>query len=131
VAAARDEVVDIIRKIWPYVLVGIGIGIGAAIHGWVPAGFFADYAGPDNPIAVPIATLVGAPLYANVASVIPLVQALHGAGIALGTLMAFMMAVVGLSIPSFILLRLPLLLIFHAAVVVGILVIGLLFNLVT
>ncbi len=132
VAAARDEVVDITSKIWPYVLVGIGIG--AVIHGWVPAGFFATYAGPDNPAAVPVATLVGAPLYANVASVVPLVEALHGAGMALGTVMAFMMSVVALSVPSLILLRrvlkVPLLVIFHLAVVLGILVIGLLFNLV-
>jgi uncharacterized protein len=133
VEAAREEVADITKRIWPYVLVGIAIG--AAIHGWVPAGFFAAYAGPDNALAVPVATLVGAPLYANVASVVPLVEALHGTGMALGTVMAFMMSVVALSVPSFILLRrvlkLPLLLLFHAAVVVGILVIGLLFNLTT
>ncbi len=133
VAAARDEVADIVAKVWAYVLVGIGIG--AAIHGWVPAGFFADVAGPDNPLAVPVVTVVGAPLYSNVAAVIPLVKALHGAGVAIGTAMAFMMAVVGLSIPSFILLRrvlkLPLLLLFHAAVVVGIIVIGVLFNLIS
>ena len=133
VEAARDEVVDIVRRIWPYVLVGIGIGAG--IHGWVPAGFFATYAGPDNPLAVVVATVVGAPLYSNVAAVIPLIEALHGTGMALGTVMAFMMSVVGLSVPSFVLLRrvltMPLLLIFHGAVIVGILVIGFLFNLVT
>jgi uncharacterized protein len=132
VDAAREEVVDIVEKVWVYVLVGIGIGAG--IHGWVPAGFFADVAGPDNPLAVPVVTVVGAPLYSNVAAVIPLVKALHGAGVAIGTAMAFMMAVVGLSIPSFILLRrvltMPLLLLFHAAVIVGILVIGLIFNLI-
>jgi uncharacterized protein len=132
VLAARDEVVDIVRKVWAYVLVGIGIGAG--IHGWVPAGFFAGVAGPDNPLAVPVVTIAGAPLYSNVAAVIPLVKALHGAGVAIGTAMAFMMAVVGLSIPSFILLRrvlkVPLLLLYHAAVIVGILVIGVLFNLI-
>jgi uncharacterized protein len=132
VVAAREEVVDIVAKVWIYVLVGIGIGAG--IHGWVPAGFFADVAGPDNPLAVPVVTIVGAPLYSNVAAVIPLVKALHGAGVAIGTAMAFMMAVVGLSIPSFILLRrvlmTPLLLLFHAVVIVGILVIGFVFNLI-
>jgi uncharacterized protein len=132
VEAARDEVTDIVGKIWPYVL--IGIGIGAAIHGWLPEDFFAAYAGPDNPLAVPIVTLVGAPLYANVASVVPLVQALSAKGMALGTLMAFMMSVVALSVPSWILLRrvlkLPLLALYTAVVVAGILVIGFLLNLV-
>lgn len=130
VEAARDEVTDITKKIWPYVL--IGIGIGAGIHGWVPEGFFATYAGPDNPLAVPVATIVGAPLYANVASVVPLVEALHATGMALGTVMAFMMSVVALSVPSLVMLRrvlkIPLLALFHGVVIVGILTIGLLFN---
>ena len=132
VAAARAEVTDIVKRIWPYVLVGIGIGAG--IHGWVPEDFFAAHAGPDNTWAVPLAAVAGVPLYANVASVIPLVEALHGAGIGLGTLMSFMMSVVALSVPSLILLRrvitMPLLVIFTVTVTVGILIIGLLFNLI-
>ncbi len=130
--AAKTETVDIVRKIWPYVLVGIGLG--AMIHGWLPEDFFAAHAGPDNPFAVPVAAIAGIPLYANVASVVPLVEALWAKGMGLGTLMAFMMSVVALSLPSLILLKrvlkTPLIVIFTAVVTVGILVIGYLFNLV-
>ncbi|MDZ7802046.1 MAG: permease [Trueperaceae bacterium] len=100
---AKDEVVDILRRIWPFLLVGIGLG--AAIHGWVPEAAFASWAGPDQPLAVPIAVLLGIPLYANVAGVLPLIEALHAKGLALGTLLAFMMAVVALSLPETVLLR--------------------------
>ncbi|MEX2501203.1 MAG: permease [Trueperaceae bacterium] len=98
-----DEVVDVLRRIWPYLLVGIGLG--AAIHGWIPDAFFARWAGPDQALAVPIAVLMGVPLYANVAGVIPMIEALHAKGLAIGTLLAFMMAVVALSLPEMILLR--------------------------
>jgi uncharacterized protein len=131
VDAARAEVVDLVRKIWPYVLVGIGLG--AAIHGWVPEGFFARWAGPDNPWALPFAAVAGLPLYANVASVVPLVQALSAKGVALGTLMAFMTSVVALSLPSLIMLRRvikpPLLALFAAVVGTGAMLVGALFNL--
>ena len=131
-AAARAETLDILRKVWPYVLVGIGLG--AAIHGWVPEDFFASYAGPDNPLAVPLAAVAGIPLYANVASVVPLVEALWVKGMGLGTLMAFMMSVVALSLPSLVLLKrvlkIQLIAIFTAVVTVGILAIGYLFNLI-
>ncbi len=130
--AARTETVDILRKVWPYVLVGIGLG--AAIHGWVPEDFFAAHAGPDNPLAVPLAAVAGIPLYANVASVVPLVEALWTKGMGLGTLMAFMMSVVALSLPSLVLLKrvlkIQLIAIFTGVVTVGILAIGYLFNLI-
>lgn len=133
VDASRSETRDVISRIWPYVLVGIALG--AAIHGWVPEGFFEDYAGGDNPTSVLVATLLGVPLYANPAGVVPLAEALHAKGAALGTVMAFMMSVVALSPPSLVMLRRvlkpPLLAIFTGIVTVGILVIGILFNLVT
>jgi uncharacterized protein len=133
VDAAADETRDITRKVVPYVLVGIALGAG--IHGWVPAGFFAEHAGTANPWAVPVAAVAGIPLYANVASVIPLVDALAAKGVSLGALMAFMMSVVALSAPSLVLLRRvlkpPLIVLFTGVVTLGILAIGYLFNLVT
>jgi uncharacterized membrane protein YraQ (UPF0718 family) len=128
---ARTEVHSIFSKIWPYLL--IGIGIGAVIHGWTPDDFFAKYAGTDDPFAVPIAVLLGIPLYSNAAGTIPLVEALHAKGVALGTSLAFMMSVVALSLPEMVLLRRVLrprlLATFVAVVALGILVTGLLFNL--
>jgi len=128
----RQEVQNIIAKIWPYLLVGIGVG--AAIHGWVPEDFFVDVAGPDNPLAVPVATLVGIPLYSNAAAVLPLVEALHAKGLAMGTVLAFMMSVVALSVPELILLRRVLkprlLAVFVAVVGTGVMTVGFLFNLI-
>jgi uncharacterized membrane protein YraQ (UPF0718 family) len=98
-----EEVVAILSRIWPYLLAGIGIG--AVIHGWAPEGFFATYAGPGNPFAVLIAVGIGIPLYSNAAGVLPLVEAMHDKGLPMGTLLAFMMAVVALSLPEIILLR--------------------------
>jgi hypothetical protein len=131
-AIAREEVRTIISKIWPYLLAGIGIG--AAIHGWVPEGFFVRYAGPDNPLAVPVAVALGIPLYSNAAGILPLVEALHAKGLAIGTVLAFMMSVVALSVPELVLLRRVLkprlLAVFVGVVGVGILAVGFLFNLV-
>jgi uncharacterized membrane protein YraQ (UPF0718 family) len=131
-AMGREEVVSILRKIWPYLLVGIGIG--AAIHGWVPEDFFVSAAGPDNPLAVPVAVGVGVPLYSNAAGVLPLVEALHAKGLAMGTVLAFMMSVVALSVPELVLLRRVLkprlLAVFVAVVAAGILTVGLVFNLI-
>lgn len=122
-----DEVVDILRRIWPFLLVGIGLG--AAIHGWMPEAFFARWAGPDQPLAVPFAVVLGVPLYANVAGVLPLIEALHAKGLAIGTLLAFMMAVVALSLPETILLRRVLkprlIALFITVVASGILLLGL------
>ncbi|WP_024288302.1 permease [Cellulomonas sp. KRMCY2] len=125
-----EEVGVILRKIWPYLLVGIGLG--AAIHGWAPEDFFAAYAGAGNPFAVLIAVAIGIPLYSNAAGIMPLVEALHDKGLPMGTLLAFMMAVVALSLPELILLRRvlkPQLIAFFVGVVgVGIIAVGYLFN---
>jgi uncharacterized membrane protein YraQ (UPF0718 family) len=131
-AMGREEVVSILRKIWPYLVVGIGIG--AAIHGWVPEDFFVGAAGPDNPLAVPVAVGIGVPLYSNAAGVLPLVEALHAKGLAMGTVLAFMMSVVALSVPEMVLLRRvlkpKLLGVFVGVVAAGILAVGVLFNLI-
>lgn len=130
VAAARSETGEILRTVWPYVLVGIGLGAG--IHGWVPADFFVATGIADSAWSVPVATVAGVPLYANVAGVVPLVEAVYAKGLGLGTAMAFMMSIVALSLPALILLkrvmRLPLLLIFTAVVTAGIVGIGFLFD---
>jgi uncharacterized protein len=125
-----EEVGTILRKIWPYLLVGIGLG--AVIHGWAPEDFFTTYAGPGNPFAVLIAVGIGIPLYSNAAGILPLVEALHDKGLPMGTLLAFMMAVVALSLPEMILLRRvlkPQLLGIYVAVVgSSIIAVGYLFN---
>lgn len=127
---AKDYTLDILKKVWPYVLVGIGIG--AWIHGYVPQDLLARYAGADKWYAVPLATLVGIPLYSNAAGIIPLVSALTEKGVALGTTLAFMMAVTGLSLPEFMILRrvmkVKLLFIFFGIVGAGIMFTGFLFN---
>ena len=125
-----EEVGLILRKIWPYLLVGIALG--AAIHGWAPEDFFTQYAGAGNPFAVLIAVLVGIPLYSNAAGIMPLVQALHDKGLPMGTLLAFMMAVVALSLPELILLRRvlkpQLIATFVGVTGAGIIAVGYLFN---
>jgi len=127
---AWEYTLDILKTVWPYVL--IGIGLGAWIHGYVPENFLARWAGADKWYAVPLATLVGIPLYSNAAGVIPLVSALTEKGVALGTTLAFMMAVTGLSLPEFLILRrvmkLKLLFIFFGIVGTGIMFTGFLFN---
>jgi uncharacterized membrane protein YraQ (UPF0718 family) len=129
-AYARDYVKEIVGKVWPYVVVGIGVG--AVMHGYVPADFLAKYAGPDNLFAVPIAVLVGVPLYSNAAGVIPLVSVLVEKGMAMGTVLAFMMAVVGLSLPEAIILRKvlkpKLIAVYFGINAVGIMAIGYVFN---
>ncbi len=126
----RGEVASILRKVWPYLLVGIGVG--AVIHGWAPEDWFAAHA--TGALGVPIAVVIGVPLYSNAAGVMPLVEVLHDKGVPMGTLLAFMMSVVALSLPEMILLRRvlkPKLIATYVGVVAsGILVTGLLFNLV-
>lgn len=126
-----EEVAGILRKIWPYLLVGIGLG--AVIHGWVPTDFFTTYAGPGNPLGVLVAVAIGVPLYSNAAGILPMVEALYDKGLPMGTLLAFMMAVVALSLPELILLRRvlrpPLLAAFVGVTATGIILIGYLFNL--
>lgn len=125
-----EEVATILRKIWPFLLVGIGLG--AVIHGWAPEDFFATYAGADNPFAVLVAVAIGVPLYSNAAGVLPLVDALYDKGLPMGTLLAFMMAVVALSLPELILLRRVLkprlIATFVGVVAAGIVAVGYLFN---
>jgi uncharacterized membrane protein YraQ (UPF0718 family) len=124
------EVRNILGKIWPYLL--LGIGLGAVIHGWVPADLFVRYAGANNPLAVPVAVLLGIPLYSNAAGILPLIEVLHQKGVPMGTLLSFMMAVVALSLPEMILLRQvlkPRLIVIWVSVVgMGIILTGYLFN---
>ncbi|MFN4009739.1 MAG: permease [Pannonibacter sp.] len=130
---ARDQVTDIIRRVWPYVL--IGVGIGALIHNWIPADMISALIGQDKWWAVPVAVGVGIPMYADIFGTLPIAEALVGKGVGLGTVLAFMMAVTALSLPSLILLKkvvkLPLLITFVAVVATGILAIGFVFNAVT
>jgi hypothetical protein len=127
---ARDYTRDLLKKIWPYVV--IGVGIGAFIHGFVPQDFLARWAGRDNPFAVPLAVVLGVPLYSNAAGVIPIVQALTAKGMAIGTVLAFMMAVTALSLPEAIILKNVLknrlLVTFFGIVAVAIVMVGYLFN---
>jgi uncharacterized protein len=127
---AIDYTKDIFKQVWLYVM--LGVGIGAFIHGYVPIEFVTKYAGNGNPFAVIIAVIIGVPLYSNAAGTIPIVQALMEKGLALGTTLAFMMAVTSLSLPEFIILRKVLkprlLLTFFGTVAVGIIIIGYLFN---
>ena len=127
---ARDYTKDLLKRIWPYVL--IGIGVGGFIHGYVPSDFLLRYAGPGNPFAVPVAVLIGVPLYSNAAGTIPIVQALMGKGLPIGTVLAFMMAVTALSFPEAVILKnvlkIRLLLIFFGVVAVAIIAVGYLFN---
>ncbi len=127
---ARGYVIEILRKIWPYVVVGIGIG--AFIHGYAPQDLLLHVAGKGNPLAVPVAVLIGVPLYSNAAGTIPIVQALMEKGMATGTALAFMMAVTALSLPEAIILRKvlkpKLLAIYFGIGAVTIIIIGYLFN---
>jgi len=121
---------DLVRRILPYIL--IGIGIGAFIHGYVPTELVVAIGGPGNPLAVPLVVLIAIPLYSNAAGTIPIVQALLGKGMALGTTLAFMMAITAISLPEFIILKkvikTPLIAVFAAIVTTGILFVGYLFN---
>lgn len=121
---------EILGKVWPYVLGGIAVG--AAIHGYVPEGVLASFMGKGAWWSVPLAVIIGVPIYSNAAGVIPIVQALVEKGAALGTVLAFMMAVVGLSLPETIILRRvlkwQLLAVFIGVVATGIIIVGYLFN---
>jgi hypothetical protein len=128
--AGFASVREIVGKVWPYILVGIAIGAG--IHGYVPADFMASFMGKDAWWAVPLAVIVGVPMYTNAAGVIPVVQALLAKGAALGTVLAFMMSVIALSLPEMVILRkvlkLRLIATFVAVVASGILLVGFVFN---
>jgi hypothetical protein len=129
---ARRYTQSIIKKVWIYIIVGIGIG--ALIHGYVPTDFLAQYAGSGKWYAVPLAVLIGIPLYSNAAGIVPLVSVLTEKGVSLGTTLAFMMAVTGLSLPEFMILKKvmkpKLIAIFASIVGIGIIFTGYLFNLV-
>lgn len=127
---AREQVVEIVRRVWLYVL--LGVGIGAVIHGWIPVGFIDAVLGQGNPFAVLIATLIGVPMYADIFGTLPIAEALVAKGVGLGTVLSFMMAVTALSLPSLIMLKkvvkTRLLATFFGIVVLGIIVIGYVFN---
>ncbi|MBU2601484.1 MAG: permease [Actinobacteria bacterium] len=130
VGAGRTAVREVVGKVWPYLLGGIAVG--ALIHGYVPEGFLASFMGRGAWWSVPLAVLLGVPMYANAAGMIPVVEALLGKGAALGTALAFMMAVIALSLPEFVILRKVLrprlLAVFAGVVASGILIVGYLFN---
>lgn len=123
---AWQQVVDIFSKVWIYVL--IGVGVGAAIHNWIPEAWVTSILGQDNWYSVLVATVVALPMYADIFGTLPIAEALVAKGVGLGTVLAFMMAVTALSLPSLILLKqvvkIPLLGLFVGIVFVGILIIG-------
>jgi uncharacterized membrane protein YraQ (UPF0718 family) len=125
-----ESVKDIVGKVWLYV--AIGIGVGAAAHGFVPEDFMAALMGKDAWYSVPLSILIGIPLYSNAAGIVPIVSVLIEKGASLGTSLAFMMSVIGLSLPEMVILRkvlhLPLILTFIGVVGVGIMIVGFLFN---
>jgi uncharacterized membrane protein YraQ (UPF0718 family) len=127
---SKQQVKDIIKKVWLYIL--IGVGIGAAIHNWIPQSIVENVIGENNPFAVLLATAIGVPMYADIFGTIPIAEALFAKGVGVGTVLSFMMAVTALSLPSMILLskvvKPKLLVIFVAIVSIGILIIGYLFN---
>jgi uncharacterized protein len=130
IEAGWQAVRDIVGKVWPYVLAGIAVGAG--IHGYVPENFMASIMGKSAWWSVPVAVLVGIPMYSNAAGIIPVVQALLDKGAALGTVLAFMMAVIGLSLPEIVILRRvlkpTLIAAFVGVVGTGIILVGYLFN---
>jgi uncharacterized membrane protein YraQ (UPF0718 family) len=125
-----EAVRDVVGKVWPYVLAGIAVG--AFIHGYVPEGLMAGIMGKQAWWSVPLAVVLGVPMYSNAAGIIPVVQALLGKGAALGTVLAFMMSVIGLSLPEMVILRKvlrpQLIATFVGIVAAGILAVGVLFN---
>ena len=127
---AKKYTVDIVNSVWIYIV--IGVGLGALMHGYTPSDLLVQYAGPNNFMAVPIAVLIGIPLYSNAAGTIPIVSVLIDKGMAMGTALAFMMAVTALSLPEFIILKKvlkPKLIITYASIVgIGIIFTGYLFN---
>jgi hypothetical protein len=130
IGAGFASVREIVGKVWPYVLAGIAIGAG--IHGYVPQDFMASFMGKEAWWAVPVSVLIGVPMYTNAAGIIPIVEALLSKGAALGTVLAFMMSVIALSLPEMIILRKVLkprlIAIFIGVVSVGIMLVGFIFN---
>lgn len=129
---AFDSTKDIVKRVWLYIL--IGIGIGAIIHGYAPEEILTKYAGPDNPLAVIFATIIAVPLYSNALGTIPIAEALIGKGVGIGTALAFMMATTALSFPEAVLLRKvikpKLIAAFFGITSIAIVITGYLFNLI-
>lgn len=127
---ARSQVLDIVKRVWLYVL--IGVGIGAVIHNWIPEPIIAAVLGQDKWYSVLVATVVGIPMYADIFGTLPIAEALVFKGVGLGTALSFMMSVTALSLPSMVMLKnvikIKLLLIFAGIVTLGIILIGFLFN---
>jgi uncharacterized membrane protein YraQ (UPF0718 family) len=132
IIAGYDAVKEIVGKVWIYII--LGIAVGAGIHGYVPENFMAALMGKSAWWSVPIAVVIGVPMYSNAAGIIPIVQALLEKGAALGTVLAFMMSVIGLSLPEVIILKkvlkLRLIIVFVGIVAAGIIIVGYLFNLI-
>ena len=132
ITAGIDAIKEIVSKVWVYIVVGIAVGAG--IHGYVPENFMAGLMGKSAWWSVPVAVLLGVPMYSNAAGIIPIVQALLEKGASLGTVLAFMMGVIGLSLPETIILRkvlkLRLIFTFVGIVAVGIIIVGYLFNII-
>ncbi len=128
--SGKTAVKEIVGKVWPYVVVGIAVGAG--IHGYVPSNFMASFMTKGSWWSVPLAVILGVPMYSNAAGIIPVMQALLEKGVPLGTALAFMMAVIGLSLPETIILRkvlkIQLIIVFVGIVAVGITIVGYLFN---
>jgi uncharacterized membrane protein YraQ (UPF0718 family) len=125
-----DRVKDVFSRVWIYVL--IGVGIGAAIHNWIPQEMITSVLGEKNWWSVIVATLLGVPMYADIFGTLPIAEALVNKGVGLGTALSFMMSVTALSLPSLIMLKkvvkMPLLVLFTSIVTAGIIIIGYLFN---
>jgi uncharacterized membrane protein YraQ (UPF0718 family) len=125
-----EAVKDIVGKVWIYVI--LGIGVGAAAHGYVPEDFMASLMGKSAWYSVPLSVLIGVPLYSNAAGIVPIVSVLIEKGASIGTALAFMMAVIGLSLPELIILKkvlkMPLILTFVGVMAFGIMLVGYLFN---
>ena len=100
---ARGEAIDIIKRVWLYVL--IGVGLGAGLHGYVPREWFIEHAGADNIFAVPLAVIIGIPLYSNATGIIPVAEVLLNKGVPVGTILAFIMSIVAISLPELLILR--------------------------
>lgn len=130
ISYSKEQVKDIIKRVWLYVLTGVGIG--AAIHNWIPQTIVENIIGGNNPFAVFLATVIGVPMYGDIFGTLPIAEALFGKGVGIGTVLSFMMAVTALSLPSIIMLskvvKPKLLAIFVAIVSAGIMIIGYLFN---
>ncbi len=127
---AKSQVLDIVKRVWVYIL--LGVGIGAAIHNWIPENLITALLGQDRWYSVLVATFVGVPMYADVFGSLPIAEALVAKGVGIGTALAFMMGVTALSLPSMILLKkvvkTKLLVVFAGLVTVGIIIIGYTFN---